>query len=122
MTTFLLIISFLLHLLALVAIYQLFKQTKTYKQAKTTENTEDITDLLETYLEEIKDENNRLQMELTKSRASSKPDTDNGTISSLEKIEQTPIDSIYEEAPYFDTDDSIETSLQTKVVQLSHQG
>ncbi|HLR41070.1 MAG TPA: hypothetical protein VK091_05295 [Virgibacillus sp.] len=122
MTTLLLMISFLLHLLALVAIHQLFKQIQTYKQAKTAENTEDITDLLETYLEEIKDENNRLQMELTKSRASSKPDKNNGTTSSLEKIEQTPIDSIYGEAPCFDTDDSIETSLQAKVLQLSHQG
>jgi len=122
MTTFLLMISFLLHLLTLVAIYQLFKQIQTYKQAKATETTKDITDLLEAYLDEIKDENNRLQMELTKSRSSSTPETSNGATPSLEKIEQTSIDSTYEEAPYFDTDDSIETSLQAKILQLSHQG
>lgn len=122
MTTFLLMISFLLHLLALIAIYQLFKQIQAYKQAKTTEDTEEITNLLETYLEEFKEENNRLQVELTKSRASSTPETSNCTTSSLEEIKQTSIDSIYEEVPYFDTDDSIETSLQAKILQLSHQG
>src|SRR5690625_6659662 len=61
-------------------------------------------------------------MELTKSRSSSTPETSNGATPSLEKIEQTSIDSTYEEAPYFDTDDSIETSLQAKILQLSHQG
>lgn len=121
MVTFLLMISFLLHLLGLIAIYQLFQQIQTYKQAKTTDNSEEVAALFEAYLEDIKAENNRLQKEIIEKQILSTAETSN-MIAPIMEDKHTATDSISEETPYFDINDSIETSLQAKILQLSHQG
>ncbi|SDQ60036.1 DUF6115 domain-containing protein [Virgibacillus salinus] len=113
MTSMLLIISFLLHLVALVAIFQLFKQLQLLKK----DSSQDIMELLETYLEEIKEENRFLEEEIGK--------TNSETVapSSIEfeaeqKEEKVP-EYIPESAKV--VDDS-ETSMQAKILQLYDQG
>lgn len=118
MTALLLMISFVLHLITLFTIYQLFKQIQTFKQEKSTAG--DIVDLFETYLEEIKAENIRLQRELTRNRS-----TISDEVASLPETgenEQSSIDLEYEEIPDIDVNDSFEMSLQAKVLQLDGQG
>src|SRR5690554_4449456 len=66
MVSFVLIISFLLHIITFAAIYQLLKQIQTIKQ----ENAEDIQGVLDTYLQEIRNENIRLQRAVQKDEAS----------------------------------------------------
>ena len=61
MTAFIFAISFILHIITICAIYLLFKQVQQMKL----ENPDEITSLMESYLQEIKDENNRLQTALS---------------------------------------------------------
>ncbi|MFC4557143.1 DUF6115 domain-containing protein [Virgibacillus kekensis] len=60
MTSMLLIISFILHIIALTAIYQLFKQLQSSKSGDSRE----IIELMDTYLEEIREENRILEIKL----------------------------------------------------------
>ncbi|MDY0396396.1 hypothetical protein RWE15_21245 [Virgibacillus halophilus] len=62
---FLLVISFLLHIVSLAAIYFLFKQL-TAKQEKNKQLPEDFLELMDTYLEEIRFENDKLKQHLEK--------------------------------------------------------
>lgn len=58
MTSFLLIVSFLLHIVAFIAIYQLYKQTQLPKKEKVSQ---EMIELFDMYLAEIKKENKRLE-------------------------------------------------------------
>ncbi|MFB4167469.1 DUF6115 domain-containing protein [Virgibacillus sp. JSM 102003] len=108
MTSLLLIISFLLHLVALVAIFQLFKQVQLLKR----DSSQDVMELLETYLEEIKEENRFLEREIGKSNNKTAVNAE------AEKKEETseyiPVDA--------EVEDDSETSLQARILQLYDQG
>src|SRR5690625_296394 len=119
MQSFLLIISFLLHIIVLVAVYYLFQQIQLLKQ----DNKKELTDLFETYLKEIRSENRRLESKIELNTFSSEQN---------EKL-NVPENSTEEHAPTFNenetpslkTDtihDQFETSLDAKILQLYHQG
>ncbi|WP_156289089.1 DUF6115 domain-containing protein [Oceanobacillus salinisoli] len=122
MVSFLLIISFLLHILTLYAIFVLFKQVNSQQRADTTE----ITELFESYLEEIKEENSRLQKELQKKNSSevlpfnNKKEGMADEPANQEPTKQEPdLEPIIEVG---DMNDAVEASLEAKVLQLHHQG
>ncbi|MBP1949152.1 DUF6115 domain-containing protein [Virgibacillus litoralis] len=113
MTSMLLIISFLLHLVALVAIFQLFKQLQLLKK----DSSQDIMELLETYLEEIKEENRFLEEEIGKPNYEPPASSTEGF--EVEQKKEIVSEYIPESAKV--VDDS-ETSLQAKILQLHDQG
>lgn len=119
MVSFLLIISFLLHVVAFIAIVQLYKQVQVYKKQ---EDSSVIMELFETYLQEIKEENNRLQAELPAKVTQEKynPPQD-------EKINNKHTTSNNEQhstytPPESQLDDSVEASLQARILQLYNEG
>ncbi|MGJ9458884.1 DUF6115 domain-containing protein [Oceanobacillus sp. CF4.6] len=119
MVSFLLIISFLLHLAALGAIYKLFQQIQTLKS----QDTKEIEGLFEAYLQEIKEENSRLQAQLkanqkNKSSITAKkqqgPEQESQPAHWLEgDMEQllSPVEA-----------DTLEASLESKVLQMHSEG
>lgn len=117
MVSFLLIISFLLHIISIYAIYMLNKQL----QKK--EDTNEIAQLFEEYLQEIKKENDRLQNDLIRytHNKSAKP------IEAVEK-EKKVGNLVMNDAEdkwlknVNEVNDSVESSLEGKVLQLYHQG
>ncbi|HLR66166.1 DUF6115 domain-containing protein [Virgibacillus alimentarius] len=115
MTILLLIVSFMLHLMALIAIYQLSKQIQMKKQV----STGDIFALFETYLNEIKDENRRLQQALNahtpKSEGAPPASSDNIAIQNQNatKPKEVLCDNKL---------DSYEPSLKVQVLHRYHQG
>ncbi|SES75870.1 hypothetical protein SAMN05216389_10269 [Oceanobacillus limi] len=125
MTSFLLVISFLLHIITISGIYFLLKQIQILRAQN---HTEDLPELLESYLGEIKAENKRLQEELTaspvkrkpkptyKSDSQSKPQP-NQTIKAVDqKLDEYP-------APKTDSmDDKVQASLQSRILQLHQSG
>lgn len=119
MQSFLLIISFLLHIIVLVAVYYLFQQIQLLKQ----DNTKELTDLFETYLKEIRSENRRLESKIEFSTFSNERKEKINELKDLtEKYDLTFNEN---EAPKLNTDtihDQFETSLDAKILQLHHQG
>ncbi|RDW19507.1 hypothetical protein CWR48_07240 [Oceanobacillus arenosus] len=127
MQSLLLIISFLLHIAALYAIYRLYQQVQSFKKEDTTE----VMELFETYLLEIKEENNRLQEELNSSSSSNNTSWKSHAVSEdkmnhdpvpQKEVSQEPQDTI--DTPIIDekVHDVMETSLEAKILQLHHQG
>ncbi|MHA6251269.1 DUF6115 domain-containing protein [Oceanobacillus sp. CAU 1775] len=128
MIPFLLIISFLLHIISLVAIFQLIKQRQ---QNKPQDSSQEVMELLEVYLTEIREENNRLDTLLKKQskpvisdEAAKKPlkkEVHEAPIEveEPEEIEDTSeIDEILKEVPQ----DQLNASLESRVLQLHAQG
>ncbi|WLV25787.1 hypothetical protein QR721_06165 [Aciduricibacillus chroicocephali] len=64
LTSMLFMVSFLLHIIALSAIYMLFKELQ---KLKSTTYIEEIDELMTTYLEELREENARLEDRIVKS-------------------------------------------------------
>ncbi len=121
MASFLLIISFLLHIIVLIAVYYLFQQIQLLKQ----DNTKELTDLFETYLREIRIENRRLESEID----SAAPQTEQIKNQKKNVIHIQNEDSIMNEVDSEEVtlttdtiDDTFETSLEAKILQLHHQG
>ncbi|MGX4669258.1 DUF6115 domain-containing protein [Cerasibacillus sp. JNUCC 74] len=115
MTSFLLLISFLLHIISFSAIYQLFKQVKQHHQSNTTDS--NIGALFESYLAEFKEENNRLQQALKQTNhAQLEPDSEEN----MEEIAST----IVENVPMVDDskEDKVVTSLKANILQLYSKG
>jgi hypothetical protein len=115
MTSFLLLISFLLHIISFSAIYQLFKQVKHHHQSNTTDS--NIGALFESYLAEFKEENNRLQQALKQTNhAQLKSDSEEN----MEEIAST----IVENVPMVDDskEDKVVTSLKANILQLYSKG
>ncbi|GIO26179.1 DUF6115 domain-containing protein [Ornithinibacillus bavariensis] len=117
MTSFLLIISFLLHIISITAIYALSKQLRVEKKNDTTE----IVALMESYLEEIKEENKMLQDRLAErdNNDSSRKHTTvmQTTLRNEDVKEVLPFSSI-EDEPL----DQVEVSLQSKILKLHKEG
>ncbi len=114
MTSFLLLISFLLHIISFSAIYQL-KQVKQHHQSNTTDS--NIGALFESYLAEFKEENNRLQQALKQTNhAQLEPDSEGN----MEEIAST----IVENVPMVDDskEDKVVTSLKANILQLYSKG
>lgn len=126
MTSFLLLASFLLHMVTLTIIYQLVKQIKALRQ----NNHMGTEELMEMYLQEIKEENRMLEANLD--------DTNNKHISGQNQKEKTAIKQNKEtQTPNMLTDDAFipspldpetglgdtfETSQQSRILQLHDQG
>jgi len=120
-------ISFILHFILLVAVYYLIKQVSELRQTKN----RDLTQLFEKYLNEIKEENKQLQLQLENNKAIHHPKqttkqklpkdsllNDSHQQSSInERNVANPI-----ELEIGSHEDQIETSLQAKILQLHQQG
>ncbi|MGY0691586.1 DUF6115 domain-containing protein [Virgibacillus sp. FSP13] len=124
MTAFIFFISFLLHVIALAAIYQLLKQIKQLKQQKQN-STNEVMELFDTYLQEIKEENRMLE-----ARLGNNDRKDSGEPQQTTMHKNTPdpnrqmehADNTTELIPEAEADDSFETSLQARILQLYDQG
>ncbi|WP_106497599.1 DUF6115 domain-containing protein [Lentibacillus sp. Marseille-P4043] len=123
MTAFIFLISFLLHVITLAAIYQLLKQIKQLKQQKQN-NTSEVMELFDTYLQEIKEENRMLEARLGNNDRKDLGEAQQATmrkntpdpINQMEYADTTP------DLPEAEADDSFETSLQARILQLYDQG
>lgn len=116
MVSFLLIISFLLHIIALAAIFQLSKQVRETKQT----DSDEIINLFETYLQEIRAENNKLEEELSglAAKEETKPTRTEQSSQQYENVPQK-----YEYAPpAVSMEDKAEASLDARILQLHNQG
>ncbi|ASN05706.1 DUF6115 domain-containing protein [Virgibacillus necropolis] len=117
MTSFLLIISFLLHMVTFTAIYQLYKQTKLPNQNS---SSQEIMELFEVYLAEIKEENNRLEQTLLDKEH--KPDDEVCPVPHMkEEVNPEGVDDTYT-TPKVDDDVHYKTSLHAKILQMHDQG
>lgn len=121
MVSFALIISFLLHVIALASIYTLFQQLQNLKK----QDSQEIMELMETYLQEVKDENSRLQQEFQTMKQIEQANAQVKMVASEKDLSVT--DSQPEELrevilPENDAGDTIEASLESRVLQLYHSG
>ncbi|WP_337020083.1 DUF6115 domain-containing protein [Oceanobacillus massiliensis] len=119
MVSFLLIISFLLHLVAIAAIYKLFQQLHTFK----TQDSAEIEALFDKYLQEIKRENSRLQEELQQEKNTQRPVKSEPA--AADPADKSEADSDIE--PDFlpadiEYTDTMEASLESRVLQLHQEG
>lgn len=96
----------------------MYKQLQILKQ----EDSSDVIELFETYLQEIKDENNRLQVELSGKTPQVKTESsqpreyiEKQTTSENEKMNNY-------KPPENQIDDSVEASLQARILQLYNKG
>ncbi|MFD2208852.1 DUF6115 domain-containing protein [Virgibacillus halophilus] len=116
---FLLVISFLLHIVSLAAIYFLFKQL-TAKQEKNKQLPEDFLELMDTYLEEIRFENDKLKQHLEKHTPRTLPQKENTQETASER--QTNEHSMDAIAGLSQAKDQTEMSTEAKILQLHQQG
>lgn len=119
MTFFLLTISFLLHAISLYLIYHLYVTNK--KNVKEKQNQAEIIQIFDTYLKEIKEENKRLISFHEKRQHENNTTNEKQTKHKKEhklqdKMENRLTDLIDK------SNDSIETSLYAKVLQLHQKG
>jgi len=120
MSSFLFIISFLLHISLLAIVYYLFQQIQLLKK----NNTNEVTELFESYLREIRSENRRLESEI-ESKVSH---TDQEKVTQQFEsniINEEVTNKVDLDKPILKTDtihDKFETSLEAKILQLYHQG
>lgn len=122
MTSLLLIFSFLIHIILLLGMYSLYKEVQSLK--KLNSNANEIADVFESYLKEIKIENERLLREnITRSSGDTrtrkhgdtkvKPITGNVYEPSIEG--PTLLNKIKHE-------DKLNTTLESQVLQLTSHG
>lgn len=117
MVSFLLIISFLLHIASLLAIFKLLQNNQGNRQEQ--DDPREWMELFDTYLKEIKEENARLEQNLT------------GHIKEDIKMKQSFSNSLAEAEsdqtagyapPPIKEKDEVEASLQSRILQLHHKG
>lgn len=121
MTSFLFIVSFILHIVSIVAIYTLSKQLS---MNKSTDNSAEIITLMEDYLEEIRQENRILQKELSGSNE------EKGEVFSTPSMkeaiqpakEQIHAESLYNPLGNDEVQDEIEVSQQSRILKLYQEG
>lgn len=134
MTSLLLIISFLFHLIAFAAIFQLLKKVQRLENRA---NPEAFQAIMEHALEEIKEENDRLQRmipvykgnevkieqtkdsQTTANQATDEPQTPISPIqTNKDEHPQTGIERLLND----EQEDKVEASLESRVLQLHSQG
>lgn len=116
MSSFLFIISFLLHIILLITVYYLFQQIQRLKK----DQADEITELFEFYLREIRSENRRLESEIEYHHFDNHQHEQQNN-----KIDKRPESMITYEPSNLDTDlvhDKYETSLEAQILQLYDQG
>jgi peptidoglycan hydrolase CwlO-like protein len=118
MVSFLLIISFLLHLAALGAIYKLFQQIQSLKS----HDLQEIDGLFEAYLQEIKTENSRLQAQLQSMKKSEQETTPSNKPAKEQKVQSAEWMENLEQHLVFTNEDKLEASLESKVLQMYSNG
>lgn len=126
MFTFLLLVSFLLHMITLTIIYQFVKQIKELKQNSNTNTAE----LMETYLKEIKEENRMLEAHLGDTNKNIPPQKQHEKGYVKQKKDFRTLENEREEDPFFPSPadpetgmvDTYETSQQARILQLHEQG
>lgn len=120
MLSFILTISFLLHVILFIIIYYLFQQIQSLKQVNTTE----VTDLFEQYLQEIRQENRRLETNVTSDKSQklqeNKIDPIPRTIPDVQRPETIKENKYIPPTPAIN--DHFEASLEAQILQLHHQG
>ncbi|QKY69053.1 hypothetical protein [Lentibacillus sp. CBA3610] len=114
MTSMLLFLSLLLHIITLTVIFQLFKQVQLLKQ----NNSGEMADLMETYLEDIKEENRLLENALFHRSASFESSARERTDNSSETAIKNEDDYI----PKTHVTDKNELSLEAQILQLHDKG
>jgi DNA-binding NarL/FixJ family response regulator len=116
MISFILIISFLLHMITFAAIYQILKQMQTIKQS----NTSDIQEVLEIYLKEIREENNRLQKAVSGEHSHERKQP----AQTADNLDFTIDNTIPEENQIYENEkkDYMETSQHSRILQLYDKG
>lgn len=120
MVSLLLIISFLLHLISLFAIYQLYQLIK--RQEK--QDASEIAELFESYLQEIKYENEQLTERLLATHSEDEPqkEVEAQPKSEKQKDEHVEAKDLEIELPDLNVEDQVEASLESQVLQLNDQG
>ena len=113
MTGLLWMFSFIMHIVLLFIVYKLFQQLQVLKQS----NNQEMKDLLDTFLKEMKEENQQLQRQVNEIQSQS----DTSTVSGGMKEEPTdhPLSS---EPPVEEKYDDFSPSIQGQVYQLYDQG
>ncbi|WP_067729429.1 DUF6115 domain-containing protein [Oceanobacillus damuensis] len=120
MISFLLIISFLLHVIGMAAIYKLYQQLASLK----TQDAKEIEGLFEAYLQEIRNENRRLQDQLLTAEKNSETIKDSSESAASQETIATDVKEEFSE-PYAAGDgpeDILEASLESRVLQLHSEG
>lgn len=122
MTFFLLAISFLLHAISLYLIYHLYVTNK----QKENKNYNEIIQVFDSYLQEIKDENNRLlsfHKERQYETVEANKEQEQLTYKSDHLLQpKTDTNRLTELVNNNETNDSIETSIHAKVLALHQNG
>lgn len=123
MSSLLWIVSFLLHMIALLAIYKLLQQVQHLKQQSISESNMDSK--LKQYIEEIKQENRSLEAYMYKGRTIQKQQDDyiheeETKIVDPQTVQQD--DQSKEDYWSEDAEDTVEASLDARVLQLYNQG
>lgn len=113
MATLLLFISFLLHIILLSAVYYLYKQLQQVKEDRDPH----LETLMSEFLQEIKAENDRLELQLNEQTSSRQHFPKKEQFP--EAIEEKPLS-----APLYEKNekDSVKTSLEGQILHLYEQG
>ncbi|MFD1360362.1 DUF6115 domain-containing protein [Lentibacillus salinarum] len=112
MTSILIFLSLLLHVVTLSIILHLFKQVKRLKQT----NSGEIAELMETYLQDIKEENRQLENTLVNKSGYSELAAREGNDRQREKVED------HDMAEINHVTDETSFSLEAQILQLNGQG
>ncbi|MBC5635989.1 hypothetical protein H8S33_04015 [Ornithinibacillus sp. BX22] len=119
MTSFLFIVSFLLHIISIVAIYALSKQLSMNKSKDSSE----FISLMENYLEEIKEENRRLQKELANIQPTAKNEDAPINVEDEPSLKVEEHEEIPTSLPGSDiVKDEVEVSQHSRILQLYKEG
>jgi hypothetical protein len=126
MTSFLFIISFLLHIVSIVAIYALYKQLTLSNSSRDNSGDQgEIMELMETYLEEIKQENRNLQQQITNRTNVSSGIKPREKVN-LDQVVKNPVKESEEDyqVPIQEdiVQDDLEVSLQSRILKLHREG
>lgn len=116
MLTFILMVSFLIHIILFIVIYYLFAQIQLLKKG----HSKEIEDLFDRYLQEIKQENIRLENSFSEKGLGNdqQPVADKEIKAARENVMATNTYS-----PQIDiVNDQFESSLESQILQLYDQG
>lgn len=129
MTSFLLLLSFLLHLIFFIFLYRFYEQTKQEKESQA----EQVEKLLQAFMKEIRLENERLERHIKEQNIETDKLSDETKQAStrekegIENLTYQPmvrqtVNSPSKEASKERVKDVIETSFEAKVLQLAKAG
>ncbi|HLS23322.1 MAG TPA: hypothetical protein VK037_05340 [Pseudogracilibacillus sp.] len=123
MTSFLLLLSFLIHLLLIITIYHLHEKLKKSKL----EQLEQFEEVLASFMDEIREENTKLEQKLREEKVRRNVTYHRPITSSTPNFESNVAYQKNEDALSLrhspsQEEDKVETSLESKVLQLQGEG